>query len=203
MPCTARAAISWPTWPTRAGDRGDGEDRHADQEDAPPAEAVAQRAADQQQRGEEERIRLDDPLRLGRRGVEFALDRRQRDVDDRAVDERHARAEDRGHQHPAPARGPRTASPVRRPDGGVIAGRLADLGHGVFEGETATADSGRSVADEYAGRRPSRGSRPTARGRLSPDSGGRRRRPSFGMPPGDPVSPSRARHPQRRSSLRC
>ena len=49
----------------RAGERGDAEQRDADREDAAPAEAVAERTADQQQRGEEERIRLDDPLRIG------------------------------------------------------------------------------------------------------------------------------------------
>ena len=58
-------------------------------------------AADQQQRRQEQRIRLHHPLRLERRGAQLALDRRQRHVDDGAVDERHARADDR--RRPAPS----------------------------------------------------------------------------------------------------
>src|ERR1700681_2547210 len=61
---------------------------------------VAERSAQQDQRRQEQRVALDDPLHLRRVGGELALDHRQRDVDRAAVDERHGRAEDRRDQHP-------------------------------------------------------------------------------------------------------
>src|SRR6185295_2836583 len=84
--------------------RGQGEAGDADDEHPPPAVAVAERAAHQQQRGEEERVRLDNPLHLRHRGAELFLQSRQGDVDRRAVDEAHAGAEDGGGQDPGLSR---------------------------------------------------------------------------------------------------
>jgi hypothetical protein len=55
---------------------------------------------DENQRAEEERIGLDDPLDVGDGRVEMLLQRGQRDVDDRAVDEGHARRDDRRVERP-------------------------------------------------------------------------------------------------------
>ena len=67
MPMTARSAMSWP------GDVGErapapaaaAEDADADDQRAPAAVAVAERAGRQQQRGERQRVGVDDPLLLG------------------------------------------------------------------------------------------------------------------------------------------
>src|SRR5438093_199364 len=69
----------------------------------PPEEQAEHGHGDQQERGEKERVRLDDPLDVGDGGAELALQRRQGQVDDRAVDEGEARAEHRRGQHPRPS----------------------------------------------------------------------------------------------------
>jgi hypothetical protein len=58
--------------------------------------AVAERAADQQQAGHGERVRIDNPLQLTGPGVQFPREGRQCGVDDRVVDddEEHAQAQD-------------------------------------------------------------------------------------------------------------
>ena len=63
-------------------------------------EHIAERTADEDQRRQKQRVRLDHPLHLVARCAQFALDDRQRDVDRRRIDETHARAEDRCHQDP-------------------------------------------------------------------------------------------------------
>ena len=50
------------------------------------AAAVACPAADEQERSERQRVGGDDPLEVGARGAEVALDRRQGDGDDHAVE---------------------------------------------------------------------------------------------------------------------
>ena len=82
--------------------RGDGEPQHAEQEDLLAAEAVTERPAEQHERGEREQIAVDRPLQTRDVGVEVGADVRQRDIDDGAVEERHAGREDRGEQD-APA----------------------------------------------------------------------------------------------------
>ena len=89
----------------RAEQRGDGEEADAEDEDAPPPVAVAERAAEQDQRGEGQQVAVEDPLQGAGAGVEVAADVRQRDVDHGAVEERHPRAE---------RRRPRAASARRR-----------------------------------------------------------------------------------------
>src|SRR5690349_21132277 len=66
----------------------------------PAPDAVAERAADEQETREHERVRLDDPLHVGDGRPELALERRQRDVDDGPIDEREARPQDRRREHP-------------------------------------------------------------------------------------------------------
>ena len=60
----------------RAQQRGDGEPDDADHEDAAPAEAVAERAAQQQQSREGQGVGVDRPLQAAEAGVEVVADRR-------------------------------------------------------------------------------------------------------------------------------
>ncbi len=84
----------------RAADRADREDDDAQLVDAAAAVAVAQRAAQQDQRRQHQQVAVDHPLEAGDRGVEVLPDVGEGDVDDRAVEERHARPGDGGQQHP-------------------------------------------------------------------------------------------------------
>src|SRR6185437_9384910 len=83
-----------------AGHGCSGEQHRAEYEDAAAAEAIARRAANQDQGAEQQEVSVDHPLRRRDRYGEFGLNRRQRDIDDGRVDESHAGAEDRRRQHP-------------------------------------------------------------------------------------------------------
>ncbi len=83
-------------------DRRPREDDEAGEEHTLAPELVAQRAADQNEGAQEQRVGLDHPLHLGDRGVKIRLQRGQRHVHDGGVDKRHARREDSGGEHPAP-----------------------------------------------------------------------------------------------------
>ena len=61
----------------------------ADEEHAPAAEQVRGAPAEHQEAGERERVGVDDPLEAGGREAEPVADRRQRDVDDRHVEDDH------------------------------------------------------------------------------------------------------------------
>ena len=75
----------------------------ADQEDSPLADQVAEPAGEQQQAAERDQVGVDDPGEVALGEAEVVLDRRQRDVHDRRVedDHQHARAE---HVERDPAR---------------------------------------------------------------------------------------------------
>ncbi len=107
------------------GRRGEREHHHPRREDGPPPQPIAERAADQNQRRQQECIGLDDPLQLTDRRAQAPLHDRERDVDDRAVEERHARSQDRHHQRPARivGRGRRRAG-RRRWDGRFVHRRV-------------------------------------------------------------------------------
>ena len=74
--------------------RGCGEEHDAGGEDLAAAVQVSQRPADEEQRRQEERVRFHHPLNVRQGRMQGRLQRRQRHVHDRAVDERHARTED-------------------------------------------------------------------------------------------------------------
>ena len=102
MPWTARKTMSaGAVRGDRAEQGGGGEGRDPDREDPRLPEDVAERAADEDQRAEGEQVGVDDPLLRREPAAEVGLDRRQRDVDDRAVDEGHRRAEDARDERPA------------------------------------------------------------------------------------------------------
>ena len=82
--------------------RRHGEPDDADDEDLPPAVAVAEAAAEEDQGREGEEVAVADPLQVGEAGVEVLADPDQGDVDDRAVEHGHAGAEDRGRDDAAP-----------------------------------------------------------------------------------------------------
>jgi hypothetical protein len=73
-------------------------------EDLPAAEAVTQRTAEQDQRGEAQGVAVDRPLQGSSVRVEAYGDARQRDVDDRGVDECQGGTENGSQQHPPPGR---------------------------------------------------------------------------------------------------
>jgi hypothetical protein len=69
--------------------RSDGEHRHAGDEQTPPTEEIGQPPAEQKHPSEEDRVRRHHPLQVLLREAEIRLDRRQRDVDDRGVEDGH------------------------------------------------------------------------------------------------------------------
>ncbi len=84
----------------------DGEPHEPDHEHAPPAVLVAERAAQQEQRAQRQQVAVERPLQTRQPAAEIVPDVGQRHVDDRRVEERDARAEDGGEDHPPPARRP-------------------------------------------------------------------------------------------------
>src|ERR1700756_2231465 len=77
---------------TAAGGR-DRENGHAEEEDSTATKEVAQCPSDKNQRTQKQTIRLDHPLHIDHGCVKTGLDRRQSDIDDSAVNEGQAGAE--------------------------------------------------------------------------------------------------------------
>lgn len=84
--------------PARGGRRR--ENHHADHEYSAPPVTISQRTAHQEKRGEQERIRFNDPLHADDSGLQILLERGQRDIHDGAVDERQARTQNRRREDP-------------------------------------------------------------------------------------------------------
>ena len=76
-----------------------GEDDGTDGEQPLAPEMIAEHAADENERGQEQRIGFDDPLQRRDIGVEAALDRRQRHIDRGGVDDGDARAAHRRREN--------------------------------------------------------------------------------------------------------
>ena len=70
-------------------ERGDREDDHADEEYPLAPEDVAGAATEQQEAAEGQRVGVHDPLQVGLGHVQVGLDRRQRHVHDRRVEDDH------------------------------------------------------------------------------------------------------------------
>ena len=105
-PCRQRAAISEPM----SGAIAHTSDVTANattpmREDLAAPVAVAQRAAEHEERAQREEVAREDPLEVGQVGVQVVGDGRQRGVDDGAIEERDPRAEHRGGDDPAALRG--------------------------------------------------------------------------------------------------
>ena len=89
-PCTTRHATSMPSEPdSPAPSDATREDRHAGDEHRPATEEVGEAPAEQQEAAEREAVADDHPLQIGLAGAEVGLDRRQRDVHDRQVEDDH------------------------------------------------------------------------------------------------------------------
>ena len=73
---------------------------HSNDEDAPAAEAIPQRAPEENQGGEGQRVGVDEPLDCHDRRREISFNRRQRDVDDGFVNVSDAGRQDCCNQYP-------------------------------------------------------------------------------------------------------
>ena len=82
----------------RAAERGGGEEADADQEDLAAGEEVGGAPGQHQEAGEGERVGVDHPLQAGVGEAERLVDLRQRDVDDRDVEDDHELREADGQQ---------------------------------------------------------------------------------------------------------
>ena len=109
MPMSERVKISMVAESADRGhERADAEDGEADREEAVPAEPVAEASGGEQQTGEDEGVGVDDPLELagGRAEAAFARrvgQRRQRDVEDRVVEDDHDEADAQHEQRQPPS----------------------------------------------------------------------------------------------------
>ena len=111
-PCATRPATSTSTLGASAQTSDvRAEAEHAEAEDPPLAEDVAERAADEDERREREQVAVGDPLLAGEAAAEIVLDRGQRDVDDRRVEADDERPHDRREQAQALRAGHRDARP--------------------------------------------------------------------------------------------
>jgi hypothetical protein len=72
-----------------AQERAESEEERADHEDTPAAEKVSGPSSQEEEPAEHERVGADHPLQVLLREPEVDLDRRQRDVDDRDVEDGH------------------------------------------------------------------------------------------------------------------
>jgi hypothetical protein len=87
-----------------AKQRAAGKQTNTGHEDTAAAEHVCEPAAEQQSSAEEDRVCSDDPLQALLREVEVGLDRRQRHVHDRDVEDHHELRKDDEHERsPMPA----------------------------------------------------------------------------------------------------
>jgi hypothetical protein len=85
----------------RAAGREDREQREAGQKNSLAPVPIAERAADEDERRERERVRVDRPDEIAGRDVELVLNRRQRNVHDRDVEQDHELREAGGDERPA------------------------------------------------------------------------------------------------------
>ena len=92
-----------------AGQRPEGEQHHAGEEELAPAPEVAEAAHGHEQDGERQDVGVHHPLDVAVRGVVVGLDVRDGDVHDRAVEQDHEEAEAEHGQH-----GPRVAGRAGR-----------------------------------------------------------------------------------------
>jgi hypothetical protein len=86
----------------RAGERADREEHDAGCIHAAISYRISERGKRQQQHRDDDLIGVDDPDGTGRVGVQFASDRGQRHVGDRAVEDGHDRADDDDRHGQAP-----------------------------------------------------------------------------------------------------
>ena len=108
-----------------ARERGEREERDADQEQPAVAEEVAEPAAEQEEAAEGEQVGVHDPRERGLGEAEVLADRRQGDVHDRRVEDDHQVARGRGRAAPASACGCPWSSALSS----VVRSRVASSDH--------------------------------------------------------------------------
>ena len=85
-----------------AEERCDSEERQPDEEDQPSSEQIGHPATEEQETSERDRVGDQHPLHRRGGGMQFGLDRRDRDVDDRHVEDGHEeRRPDDSERQPA------------------------------------------------------------------------------------------------------
>src|SRR5260370_16757035 len=97
------------------------EDYHADYEDSAPAKQVTKRASDKNQGRQEQSVRLDHPLHVDHGRMKTRLQRRQNNIDHRAVNERHAGPKNGRSKYPGPRSRSTRISCSRSPDYAFVA----------------------------------------------------------------------------------
>ena len=155
---------------------GDHEEREPDQHQPPASVGVAEPAAGHQREPERQRVARHHPLHRRDRGVEAGADRRDRDVDDRDVEQRHEADDERDREDPPPVR--------VRGGSSAILGTLVDNAGGPWRSSSASpvtcraSPSGRTPRARRCGSRWWGGcatilterSRCTSRGRATPST---------------------------------
>ena len=132
------------------------EDDHADRDHPAVADRVGEPAAEGEQRGQREQVRVDGPLDAGGREPELLLDVRRGDRDDRLVDERHRDREDHRGEDEVPRR--RAGRRRSHGDLGMMAGSRArehELGAASRRTAPAAVKRRRRVRGTGRGRTPS------------------------------------------------
>jgi hypothetical protein len=111
----ARATISPFTWAgPRRHQRRHEKDGQTGQQDPAPSQPVAERAERQQQAGEDQDVRVHDPLELAGAGPEVLGQGGQRDVEDRAVQAEREQADHERTERPPPPRVVHDSYPLMR-----------------------------------------------------------------------------------------
>ena len=87
-----------------AEERGQREEQDSSDEDQAAPVPIGERAGSEDQRGEAERIGVHDPLQARQAGIKTLLHARQRDHDDRDVEQKHERRQADGEKRPLPRR---------------------------------------------------------------------------------------------------
>ena len=175
-----------------AGHRRGAEADQADAERPPPPVVVADRAGQDQQRGEHREVRAVDVREAfepaDERGRQLAADRLERDVHDRRVEEHDGRPEDRGRQNGrALAHGAIVASPTRC--------RSAEAGVAWPDEQRRARSAAGDPARRAAGERPPHASLGGAGDRAALLVPRRRRRRVAGRSDGQAAAQRRPGHP--------
>src|SRR5439155_21568843 len=143
-------------WRQAAGGRGDDEDAEAGGEGSARPDAIRQRPCGEKERGEHQRVAVDDPLQPGDAAAEIAADRGQGDVDDNRVEGDDEEPEQGGRdRRGGPWRG--TARPAADP--GRLSVREEGRGHGCHvegspSGEEDAVDRGIGSPSLRVGKAP-------------------------------------------------
>jgi hypothetical protein len=103
IPCSTRSDQHGDVRSQCTSERRDSEDGEADEHDLLVSAPITDRAAGQQQRRQRQCIAVDDPLQADDARTQLGTDTRQRDVDDRDVEQHQKVADAHHYQYQAPS----------------------------------------------------------------------------------------------------